>query len=40
MSWSHPAVPLSGMVKSQGIDSPTTMELVAFGESGAKSELP
>lgn len=40
MSWSHPAVPLSGMVRSQGIDSPTTMELVAFGESGAKSELP
>jgi hypothetical protein len=40
LSWSHPAVPLSGMVKSQSIDSPTTMELVAFGESGAQSELP
>lgn len=40
LSWSHPAVPLSGMVKSQGIDQPTTMELVAFGDSGAQSELP
>jgi hypothetical protein len=39
-SWSHPLVPLSGLVKSQGIDKPTTMELVAFGDSGATSELP
>ena len=36
-SWSHPAVPLSGMVKSKGVDKPTTMELVAFGTSGAVS---
>ncbi|HEY5089208.1 MAG TPA: hypothetical protein VIK30_04525 [Polyangia bacterium] len=40
LSWSHPAVPISGVVRSQGIDRPTTMELVAFGDSGATSELP
>lgn len=40
MSWSHPEVPLSGMVRSVGIDKPTTMELVAFGPGGATSELP
>jgi hypothetical protein len=34
-SWSHPAVPLSGVVRSQGIDHPFTMELVAFGLTGA-----
>ena len=39
MSWSHPAVPLSGMVRSEGIDRPSSMELVAFGLSGAVSEL-
>jgi hypothetical protein len=38
-SWSHAAVPLSGMVRSEGIDRPSTMELVAFGLSGAVSEL-
>jgi hypothetical protein len=38
-SWSHPSVPLSGMVKSKGVDKPTTMELVAFGLSGAVSEF-
>ena len=38
-SWAHPAVPLSGMVRSEGIDRPSTMELVAFGLSGAVSEL-
>jgi hypothetical protein len=38
-SWSHPAVPLSGMVRSEGIDHPSTMELIAFGLSGAVSEL-
>jgi hypothetical protein len=40
MTWSHPAVPISGLVKSQGIDSPTSMELVGFGLGGATSELP
>ena len=39
-SWSHPAVPISGLVRSQGIDHPYTMELVAFGDGGATSELP
>jgi hypothetical protein len=38
-SWSHTAVPLSGLVKSQGIDKPTTMELVDFGLTGAVSEF-
>jgi hypothetical protein len=38
-SWSHAAVPLSGLVKSQGIDKPTSMELVEFGLSGATSEF-
>jgi hypothetical protein len=38
-SWSHPAVPLSGLVKSQGIDKPHSMELVAFGLTGAVSEF-
>ena len=38
-SWSHAAVPLSGLVKSQGIDKPTTMELVDFGLTGAASEF-
>jgi hypothetical protein len=38
-SWSHAAVPLSGLVKSQGIDKPTSMELVEFGLTGAASEF-
>jgi hypothetical protein len=38
-SWSHPAVPLSGTVRSVGIDRPSTMELVAFDLKGAASEL-
>jgi hypothetical protein len=36
--WGHPAVPLSGMVRSQG-DNNTTGELVSFGTSGAKSDF-
>jgi hypothetical protein len=38
-SWSHPAVPLSGAVRSQGVDHPFVMELAAFGASGAVSEF-
>jgi len=38
-SWSHPAVPLSGAVRSQGVDHAFSMELVAFGTSGAVAEL-
>jgi len=38
-SWSHVAVPISGLVRSVGIDKPTTMELVDFGMSGAVSEF-
>jgi hypothetical protein len=32
-------VPLSGAVRSQGVDRPFTMELVAFGLSGATDEF-
>jgi hypothetical protein len=38
-SWAHPAVPLSGTVRSQGVDRPFTMELTAFGASGAVGEM-
>jgi hypothetical protein len=38
-SWSHPAVPLSGLVRSHGVDKPFEMELVSFGLSGATSEM-
>lgn len=38
-SWSHPAVPISGTVRSQGVDKPFTMELTAFSNGGATSEL-
>jgi hypothetical protein len=38
-SWAHPAVPLSGTVRSQGVDHGFTMELTAFGASGAVSEM-
>lgn len=39
-SWMHASVPISGLVKSVGIDHPTSMELVGFGEMGAFSEIP
>jgi hypothetical protein len=39
LSWSHPAVPLSGLVRSQRLDKPGIMELVNYGETGAQSEL-
>jgi len=39
-TWMHPAVPISGLVKSVGIDHPSTMELIGFGETGATSEIP
>jgi ABC-type taurine transport system substrate-binding protein len=35
--WSHPSVPINGLVRSVGVDKPTTMELVAFGNEGATS---
>jgi hypothetical protein len=37
--WWHPLVPLTGIVRAQAIDSRGTMELVAFGEHGAVSEI-
>jgi hypothetical protein len=38
-SWRHPAVPVSGLVRSQGVDHPFTMELVAFGMTGATADF-
>jgi hypothetical protein len=38
-TWAHPDVPLSGAVKSVGVDKPFSMELIAFGETGAHSAL-
>jgi hypothetical protein len=38
-SWAHPTVPLSGIVRTQGIDHPFTMELVAFGMTGATADF-
>lgn len=39
VGWSHPAVPLSGAVKTHGVDNPSSMSLIEFGTSGARSEL-
>ncbi len=38
-SWSHPAVPIAGTVRSRGIDNKFEMELVAYGLTGAESEF-
>jgi hypothetical protein len=52
LAWSHPAVPISGLVRAAGIkdqqpwfrrqsgQADTSTELVGFGDSGATSELP
>jgi hypothetical protein len=40
MSWGHPEVPISGTVKSEGIDNKHSMTLVSFGTTGAKSVFP
>lgn len=40
LSWMHPAVPISGLVKSAGLAQPFVVELVGFGDSGATSEIP
>jgi hypothetical protein len=39
-AWMHPVVPISSLVKSVGIDRPSSMDLVGFGETGATSEIP
>ena len=39
-AWMHPLVPISSLVKSEGIDRPSSMDLVGFGETGATSEIP
>jgi hypothetical protein len=38
-SWSHPAVPINGLVKSRGVDKKFDMDLVAYGLTGAASEF-
>jgi hypothetical protein len=38
-SWSHTSVPLSGTVRSQGVDRQFNMELTAFGLSGATDDF-
>ena len=38
-TWAHPEVPMSGTVKSVGVDKPFTMELIAFGLTGATSSI-
>ncbi len=37
--WFHPAVPVTGMVKSVGVDRPSTSELIDYGTEGATSEF-
>lgn len=37
--WIHPAVPISGVVKSEEIGKPNKTELLTWGVSGAKSEM-
>ena len=38
-SWSHPVVPISGAVRTVGTDHAFVMDLIAFGTTGARSEL-
>lgn len=37
--WLHPAVPISGVVKSEEIGKPNRTELLTWGATGAKSEM-
>ena len=37
--WLHPAVPISGVVKSEEVGKPGKTELLTWGASGAKSEM-
>ena len=39
LSWFHPVVPLGGLVRQRSLASTAVKELVAFGTSGARSEL-
>lgn len=38
-NWSHPAVPMSGSVRTQSVDSTFSMVLLEFGLDGATSEI-
>jgi hypothetical protein len=37
--WLHPAVPITGLVKSEEIGKPNKTELLTYGTTGAKSEV-
>jgi len=37
--WIHPAVPISGVVKSEELGKPNKTELLTWGTTGAKSEM-
>jgi hypothetical protein len=39
-TWSHPVVPLSGLVRAQATERRNSLLLVSFGEKGALSEIP
>lgn len=38
-NWSHPQVPLSGLVRSESLDAGSSLELLEFGLNGAVSEI-
>jgi hypothetical protein len=38
-SWSSPAVPINGLVHSVGVDKPSSIDLIAFGTTGATSSF-
>jgi hypothetical protein len=38
-SWSHPAVPIFGLVLSKGVEKPYVMELIGFGVGGDAPQL-
>jgi len=39
-TWSHPTVPLSGLVRAQATERKSSVQLISFGEKGALTELP
>jgi hypothetical protein len=42
LAWSHPAVPISGLVRAEGLvrDERTSVELIGYGDSRATAEVP
>jgi hypothetical protein len=39
-TWSHPLVPITALVRAVGDGKPTLLELVAWGDRGARGEVP